>query len=127
MNQEPPKTLCIPIKVISEANTRDHWRTKHRRKKKQRDAIVCWWWKEDVNVKLPIHVKLTRISPRRLDSDNLVSAFKHTRDVIADLITPGLAPGRADDLPGLTFSYEQRKGGSKKYEIEIELSKKGLT
>lgn len=121
MTEETVLTLRVPIRVISEANTHDHWSNKHRRKKKQRDAIVLMWRSEGVDVKLPIHITLTRISPRQLDSDNLVSAFKHVRDVISDLITPGLAPGRADDLEGLTFAYAQRKGRG--YEIEIRLSK----
>jgi len=62
-------------------------------------------------------IKLIRHAPRELDDDNLNYAFKHIRDTVADLIIPGLAPGRADGK--LHFTYGQQR--SKLYLVEIVL------
>ena len=62
-----------------------------------------------------MNITLIRCSPRQLDYDNLVYAFKHTRDVVADLITPGLKPGHADANKKMNFIYEQKKTKKKLY------------
>lgn len=72
-----------------------------------------------VEKKLPAHIKLTRVAPRILDSDNLPVSMKYFRDAIADYFIPGLAPGRADSNERLTWSYDQRKGT---YAVEIEIT-----
>jgi len=112
-------TLHIPLKLVSEANTREHWTKKHTRKKKQQQMVYQAWHNLDVN--LPINISFTRIAPRRYDSDNLVTSFKHVRDIICSLITPGLAPGRADDLDGISFEYHQHRGEKKEYKIIITI------
>lgn len=68
----------------------------------------------------PVKITLTRQAPRSLDDDNLCSAFKWARDCIADLIVPGLAPGRADNTKGLTFSYDQEKSKANGFKIIIK-------
>jgi hypothetical protein len=70
---------------------------------------------------LPVVIILTRISSRKLDDDNLPTAFKWIRDSIADYIIPGLKPGRADDNKGLTFVYRQEKGKPKEQAIRIQI------
>ena len=73
----------LPLKTISEANCREHWRAKARRHKIQRETccvrVAC-----SAMPKAPIHVILTRLGKRDLDDDNLSGAFKHCRDGIAD-------------------------------------------
>jgi hypothetical protein len=111
--------LYIPLRIHSEANLREHWRTRVKRKKEMKRAVIFMWRNAQIrNIKPPVVIKLVRQAPRRLDDDNLVAAFKTIRDAVADLIIPGLAPGRADDKEGLQFSYEQEK--SKKYGVRIE-------
>lgn len=79
----------------------------------------------DLSELLPCKVTLTRIAPRLLDTgDNLPMAFKKSRDVIADMLIPGLQPGRADDDPRIEWSYDQKKGAPKEYAIVIEIEKK---
>lgn len=112
----------LPIKVISEANQCEHWRLKHARKKKQQAAIQVFWNTSSIFVSLPCHIKLTRIAPRSLDSDNLVSSFKFIRDKLADMIKPGLKPGQADSKDFI-FEYDQKKGLPKEYLIKIEIFK----
>lgn len=65
---------------------------------------------EGVGRPLPCHIRLIRLSPRRLDSDNLVMAFKAIRDCIAAILIPGKAAGRADDSPLISWSYGQESG-----------------
>lgn len=110
-------SVYIPLATISEANTFEHWSDRHRRHKKQK-AIV----KLTVPTQaypMPCTIQLTRISPRNLDDDNLVSAFKHIRDAIAEKINPGLAPGRADDDQRITWEYSQEKGPPKQQGIRV--------
>ena len=112
--------LKIPLRVVSEANMSEHWTKKHKRKKEQK-RLVTIFAKDAVRlIKPPVTVKLTRVAPRALDQDNLVASFKHVLDVISDLIHPGLAPGRADGLGDISFSWHQEKGKPKEYAILVE-------
>lgn len=76
------EVVTMPVLVVSEANSREHWRVKHARKKRQQMTIrMC----------LPLvrhlshvtNVRMTRIGSRKLDTDNLASAFKTCRDQLA--------------------------------------------
>ena len=112
--------ITIPIRLISEANTHDHWTKKHKRKKVIQSAIHYYWKNARIrNVRLPVDIYLIRVAPRTFDYDNLVTALKSTRDTISDLLIPGLAPGRADDSPEISFTYGQEK--SKSYALRIEI------
>jgi hypothetical protein len=60
-------------------------------------------------------ITLTRIAPRKLDTDNLVSACKGVRDGIADTL------GVDDGDERITWKYAQRKGKPKQYAVEVEV------
>ena len=62
---------------------------------------------------MPLLVTITRIGPRRLDSDNLQSAAKFVRDQIAATV------GVDDGSNMYTWQYEQRIG---KYGVDIEIT-----
>lgn len=118
--------LELPIKTVSEANNFDHWTRKYKRKNAQSIAIR-WAYNQLNEPKLPENciVELTRIAPRKLDKeDNLPFCFKHIKDVIADLIRPGLRPGRADDNQKISWIYKQEKGKPKEYAIRIRIIEK---
>ncbi len=78
----------LPIETVSEANTRCHWRLKHKRAANQRkDAawgsmlpLAGFYLLEEGD----INITLVRLSNRKLDDDNLCSALKAVRDGIAD-------------------------------------------
>lgn len=72
-------------------------------------------------IKLPCHIKLVRVSQRKMDDDNLRSALKYVRDELSDLlILPEKSTyvnkkgkiiplkGRQDSHPDLSWSYDQR-------------------
>lgn len=112
--------ITLPLKLVSEANNRDHWRTKNARKQKIL-AMLNTYWTSDA-IELPCEITLTRVSPRRLDWDNNVCAFKGIRDMVADKLIPGLRPGRADDDDRLTWIYRQESRGPKVYSVIIRFS-----
>lgn len=104
--------LQLPLKTISLTNSRLHWRALslfHRKQKMViRLSLQPLLIKEQLSP--PCHITLTRFSHKKLDDDNLPSAFKAIRDEIASLLIPGLPPGKADDSPLISWAYEQKKG-----------------
>ena len=91
----------IPVKTVSEANSRDHWRQRARRTKANRKAAYLIAPPHP----LPVVVHMTRISAGTLDDDNLRGALKAVRDGIADRL------GLQDDSdPRVRFEYDQRVG-----------------
>lgn len=84
--------LALPMKLPSTANLREHWATKARRMKAQRNAVALAMLAEkrallDLHARLArgedLRCVLMRCSPRKLDDDNLASAFKAIRDEVA--------------------------------------------
>ena len=116
----------LPIVTISESNVRDHWSKKAARVRAQRQHIWVQW-KNDVEtrteniIRSTCVVRLTRISSRSLDDDNLRGALKSCRDGIADCINPGRPPGQSDNLPGMRFEYAQEKGKPKEKAVRIQI------
>lgn len=123
--------IHIPkLKIISEANASASfvkpyvtWGIKKKRKEDQKKAIHLHFMINHRDIPkpfpLPCHVILTRIAPRYLDKyDNLPMAFKYCVDIIADLIKPGYAPGRAD-ATDISFVFNQEKGAVREYGVKI--------
>jgi hypothetical protein len=113
------KSWDLPIKVVSEANISEHWSKAHKRHKMQKKAIGYLMSDISLYRDMPITIKLIRISPLKLDQkDNLPMAFKYVADYIADLIYPGLQPGRADENDLMKWEYAQEDGsGSIRVEV----------
>jgi hypothetical protein len=123
MNEICPVSVSftVPIKILSEANNSDHWAKKKARKDAIRNSIkLRWLLIGSVEIELPCVIKLTRVAPRNLDYDNLVYSLRSVTNIIAELILPGLAAGRADGDKRLKFEYLQRKV-SKTYAVEVEI------
>lgn len=113
----------IPLKLPSAGNLWEHWRARASRNKAQRAhvslrlsgrstarnaCIACALQGE------PLVCTLTRISPRKLDSDNLQSAFKAVRDQVAEEL------GINDGSDAVRWDYAQESG---KQAIRIEISR----
>jgi hypothetical protein len=113
------ETYFIPVKIESESNKSDHWSKKSARKKVLKLAIR---FTVRSDIEPPCHVILTRVAPRFLDAeDNLPAALKYSKDCIADILIPGLAPGRADESKSITWEFCQRKGKPQEYGLEVNL------
>lgn len=111
--------ITLPLKLVSEANNRDHWRTKHKRNKKIASMLMAYWPKEEIA--LPCKITIIRVGPRRLDWDNNISASKFLIDEISNKLLPGLARGRADGDDRLTWSCKQQRGGPREYSVIINI------
>lgn len=109
----------LPIKTISEANSSEHWTKKNKRHQLQKWCIKVAFLGWDFDQSGKYHIKMIRISPRFLDDDNLVSAFKHIRDSIAENLRPGKAAGQADNDKSLSWECSQEKGKPQMVRIEF--------
>lgn len=107
--------------MVSECNKSEHWAIKSKRHKQQK-AVVRYFFNPYLeSVKLPISIRIVRISPRTLDFDNMVGGLKWVRDALAEGLISGLAPGRADGDERITWDYAQEKGKVREYAIRIEM------
>lgn len=109
--------FSMPVRVVSEANTRDHWTKKFKRKQRQQLETHVQWKRaaRRGKVPLPCVVRLTRIGSRRLDDDNLAGAFKACRDQIAREI------GVDDGDDRIKFEYAQEAVGKRVYGVKVEV------
>lgn len=108
----------IPVKTVSEANSREHWAVRAKRAKLQRGvARLATGSRVGVGVGIyePTRITLTRIGKRRLDTDNLARALKAVRDGIADAL------GVDDGDDRLDWQYKQAIG--KVYSVQVEITK----
>jgi hypothetical protein len=111
----------IPIRLVPESNSSEHWTKKAKRHKIQKVIVKSYLQREKLPP-LPCIVTLTRFSPRELDRhDNLASSFKWILDQVCDSLIPGLAPGRADSDPRISVVYKQEKTKEKEHYITIEI------
>jgi hypothetical protein len=115
----------IPGSFPSVANLREHWRKKAQRAREQRfDAKVLAVWNVGLTLSADVQafggtVKLTRIAPRGLDTDNLASCLKACRDGIADAL--GLNDG--DARVAWLYAQERCRAGSQAVRVEVEAAK----
>ncbi len=120
--------LELPLKLPSAGNLHEHWRARASRVKAQRAHVKLalksiryrqMLWDvaaEAVNGHTAV-CTLTRISPRKLDSDNLAFAFKAVRDEIAAQL------GIDDGSDAVLWEYRQETG---KQAIRIEIARREL-
>lgn len=110
-----PLFLRVPVRTVSEANSHEHWRARQRRAQEQRGVALLVARGLGAPPSPPLVITLTRVSPRRLDSDNLASSQKHVRDGIADWL------GIDDGDERLTWRYEQHTGPAGVTEVRVEV------
>jgi len=115
--------FTMPLRTISEANDRAHWRARHERHRDQRLHTSMWMRKmlhrDHVKLSLPAVVTLTRIAHRKLDDgDNLPMSLKHVRDEIAAQL------GVDDANPLITYQYKQEKCLRGKYGVRVNFEVK---
>lgn len=108
----------LPIRLVSEANRRGHWSKHDARREAQRNTayvtVSLALRKARANTKSGrFRVRITRIAPRRLDSDNLARSCKSTRDGVADAL------GVDDGSERVLWVVDQRQGRAREYAVEI--------
>ena len=120
-SRKPRISVLVPLRIQSSANLREHWTKKRTRDNVQELQIRLALRENIAKPKPPLRAVLTRIAPKALDYDNLVSSLKRAVDTVADWITPGLAPGRADSVEGVEFFFKQERGKVREYGLKIEI------
>jgi len=113
--------VLLPLQTYSVANTREHWLKRMRKTKIHRSAAgLLVRVAMSGPVTLPCTITITRVAPRKLDSDNLARSQKAIRDGIADAI------GYDDGNEGITWVYKQERGQVKEYAVLVEVEEKGV-
>ena len=116
--------VLLPVRTWSELNLRTHWRQRARRVAGQREAALLLVRAGLRGSSLragvrsrdqALRIRLTRIAPRGLDSDNLAGALKAVRDGVADAL------GMDDGDARLTWLYAQRRGRPGEYAVLVEI------
>jgi len=111
----------IPVRIISEANSRQHWRKAAARKQLHRQTarLVLQQYARPMGESELFTIMLTRVAPRKLDDDNLSSGFKAVRDGVADWL------GIDDGSPRIHWVYRQHKGDAGHYTawVKVEWTK----
>lgn len=102
------------LRLESVANLREHWAKRAKRTKAHRMAALAV-----PPHRLPCTVKIIRVAPRALDTDNLASSAKALRDGIADRL------GVKDNDPRVEWRYEQTRGKPKEYGVWVEVYHRG--
>lgn len=106
----------VYVKLVSEANSHQHWRHRQRRAKLQRAMAKTALGADIKGPPPPYVITLTRIGPRKLDSDNLAGSAKAVRDGVADWL------GIDDGDSRLTWEYQQRSEGAGVYACEVSIA-----
>lgn len=112
--------VTVPgCKVVSEANRRDHWAVKRRRARDQATMAhaaligVGNDARDRIRAAPFVRIRFTRVGGKRLDSDNLVGAFKAIRDTVAKWL-------RVDDgSDRLRFDWPVQECGETGVRIEL--------
>lgn len=104
-------TFTVPIKATFTLNSREHWSARARKRKAERSltklghlGALATRPRRSPALRPPFVVTLTRIGPRKLDSDNVQGALKAIRDEVAAQL------GIDDGDPRITWNYGQEKG-----------------
>lgn len=108
---QPVTTFEVPVRTVSEANGRDHWRVKAKRARTQRRAAAALC----PGHALPCTVRMVRLSAGELDDDNLRCALKAVRDGIADRL------GVDDRDPRVRWEYGQARCKRGEFGVWVEI------
>jgi hypothetical protein len=112
------RSVTIPIRVVPEVNQRGGWQRRFFSRTKPHKEIVflaCRTTFGATPPKLPLVIKMTRISPGMLDDDNAVGAMKAVRDSVAQYLGINDRDNRVKWLVG------QEKGKRGQYAVRIDV------
>jgi hypothetical protein len=112
--------FTVPVRATSSLNARLHWRARARLVKGERMAVALAvlaspslrLWR----LTPPLVVTLTRIGPRKLDSDNVQGALKAIRDEVAAQL------GLDDGDERIEWRYGQERGP---YAVRVTIQQAG--
>lgn len=106
--------LDLPIEIVCTPNLREHFGSSTKRRHTQQ-GVIAYWAPTLRHVRNPVAVGLVRISPGKLDGDNLQASFKAVRDAIARCYGKDDADWKAESI---SWTYAQMSMG-KLYGVRI--------
>jgi hypothetical protein len=106
--------VTVPIKTVGGMNVREHWRQRARRVKNERYTTRLILLASEPPA-LPCVVTLTRLSPGKLDGDNLQGAGKAVRDQVADFL------GIDDADERIEWRYAQERCPPKHFGVRVRI------
>lgn len=112
--------IKIPIRLVSESNSSEHWTKKSKRHKIQK-LLVKSYLEREKTPSLPCTVTFTRHAPRPFDDDNMQGSCKFIRDQVSETLTCTTLAGRADNDPRIKWAYKQEKTTEKEHFVTIEI------
>lgn len=115
-------TFEVPIDPHGGLNAREHWAQRSKRVKAERKCVAAfaplpYVWKSLAQEAESFRVTLTRIAPRRLDSDNWVGRAKAVRDEVARML------GINDGSERVLWEYSQERDG-KRHAVRVVVEPK---
>lgn len=119
----PSCLFTLPVRVVSEMNTRGHWTVRQRRFDGQKSAVTVALARSGIVEPIRswverygrvVRVDFTRYGRQLLDDDNLQGAFKACRDAVAK------AFGWDDGGHPWWWKYGQEKSGG--YSIAVRIT-----
>lgn len=113
IRQPSVKEVSIEMTLPSLANKRMKWQKLVRIKNEQKERVARALKLVEPLPPFPVAVTVTRVGPRPMDYDNLVSSIKYVRDQVAEAV------GVDDGDPGYQWTYRQELG--KKYLVTIRI------
>lgn len=108
----------LPLRLRGGLNAREHWRVRAKRAKAERNLVKLFGpnrtaWAA-VTAARRLRISLTRVAPKRVDSDNLQGLLKHVRDEVAAKL------GVDDGSEALEWLYFQESEG-KRYAVRVQV------
>jgi hypothetical protein len=107
--------VTIPVRLVSESNAHEHWRSRQKRAKSQRATVAAVARSVLARPALPCVIRITRIAPKALDRNNLDGSAKHVVDGLADWL------GIDDRDPRVAYVCEQERGAKGDYAVRVEV------
>lgn len=107
-------SVTLPLRLRSTLNLREHWRRRAERAQNHRVSTRMVLRSVAAPLQPPVVVTITRVAPRKLDSDNLAGSAKAVRDGIADWL------GLDDGDERITWKYSQRQESQYGVRIEVQ-------
>lgn len=109
-------TVAYKLEIVSNKRSgKGGFAGSRRAAHERRMAMLAVSASEEPPPSLPVVVTLTRVGPGWPDWSNVVGAFKHIQDGVADAL--GL---RNDEDPRITWKYERRREKTFAVEIAVE-------
>lgn len=114
--------LDINLEIQSPNAAANHWGKRHTMNIRNRNLLGKIWLTVQPKPQVPCVVFIKRLfcsKQKEYDFVNYVAACKGIQDILADLLIPGLKPGRADSSKDIHWDFQQERSNRSTFLIKI--------